>query len=228
MSDLYVYRKPARRHWYRKFRLRRRLAIIFTVLLIAVATVLLVDASRGDKSQPDTSAVQSITIGETLDSIKTDFFTFKDKGKWALSKRESTQTKYVYFKYRGVQPQYQLTVYVNEEPIPLYLAGSRVLPVRIVNDNSFDVTNVYGPCGSTYKPGELHKVKTVDIEGAKMLCDPDTPQYSVVLSEVGGDWQLNLKRRDGSSAKYVITFRDMTLEPRPETIKTIADSFQAQ
>ena len=198
-----------------------------TVLIAATIAAVLIDISRSNKPMPDTSSVQSTTIGNDLNSFKTNYFSFSDKGKWVLNNQDSTATKYTYFKYRGVQPQYQLIVYVNEEPIPLYLAGSRVLPIRIVNNNSFDVTNVYGPCGSTYKPGELHKVKTVDIEGADMLCDPDTPSYSVVLSEVGGDWRLNLKRQDGSFAKYVITFRDLTLEPEPETLKTVANSFQA-
>ena len=227
MSDLYVYRKPARRHSYRKFRLRRQLVIIFTFLLIAIAAAIFIDASRGDEPKPDTSAVQSITIGDNVDTIRTDFFQFSDKGKWALNKQESTATKYVYFKFRGVQPQHQLTIYINEEPISLYLAGSRVLPVRIVNNNSFDTANVYGPCGSTYKPGELHKIKTVTIEGAEMLCDPDTPQYSVVLSEISDDWRIELQRRNGTFAKYVITFRDLTLDPGPETIKRIADSFKS-
>jgi hypothetical protein len=102
-----------------------------------------------------------------------------------------------------------------------------VLPVRLVNDNQLDVTSVYGPCGKLYKPGELHKVKTVTIENAQMLCDPDTPQYSVVLAEVNGDRRLTMKRSDGSAAKYVIIYRDLTLDPGPGTILQIADTFRA-
>ncbi|HEX5395314.1 MAG TPA: hypothetical protein VFW52_03135 [Candidatus Saccharimonadales bacterium] len=227
MSDLYVYRKHVRRHWYNKFRMRRRLVAAFALIILIAAAALVIDLIRSDSTQPETSAIQNVAIGDALKTYKTDYFSFQDTGKWVLSKQESTKTKYAYTQFRGVQPQYQLTIYVNENPIPLYSAVPRVLPVRLVNDNSFDITNVYGPCGKQYKPGELHKVKTVTIEGANMLCDPDTPQYSVVLAEVGGDWHLDMKRSNGSRAKYVILYRDVTLHPGADPIIQIADSFKS-
>lgn len=227
MANLYIYRKLVRRHWYGKFRLRRRLIVLFTLLLMAPAAYVAVDLTRNQAAKPQTSATENIEISDKINTFQTDYFSFKDTGKWVLNKPESTSRKFVYNKFRGVQPQHQLTIYVNEEPIPLYLAASRVLPVRIVNDNALDITNVYGPCGSIYKPGELHKVRVVTIEGANMLCDPDTPQYSVVLAEVNGNWQIDLQRHDGTQAKYVITYRDQTLNPGPGSILRIAESFKA-
>ncbi|MEX0881391.1 MAG: hypothetical protein WEC17_01740 [Candidatus Saccharimonadales bacterium] len=227
MVDKYVYRRLVRRHWYGKFRFRRRFVVLFIILLAVPAAIVAVDLLRGDAPKTETSAVRNFTVSDDINTFQTDFFSFQDSGKWVLNKQESTSTKFVYHKFRGVQPQHQLTIYVNEEPIPLYLVTSRVLPVRIVNDNELDITNVYGPCGSTYKSGELHKVKVVTIEGADMLCDPDTPQYSVVLSEVNGNWQLDLKRHNGTPAKYVITYRDQTLNPGPDSILRIADSFKS-
>jgi hypothetical protein len=227
MSDLYVYRKHVRRHWYNKFRLRRRFVIIFALILALAITALIIDLIRSDSSKPETSAVENVAVGDGLTTYKTDYFSFQATGKWVLNKKDSTKTKYSYFKYLGVQPQYQLTVYVNEDPIPLYSAVSRVLPVRLVNDNSFDITSVYGPCGNTYNSGELHNVKEVILRGARMLCDPDTPQYSVVLSEVGGDWHLDMNRNDGTSTKYVIIFRDLTLDPDGGPLNQVANSFKA-
>ncbi|MBI2007658.1 hypothetical protein HYS85_00260 [Candidatus Saccharibacteria bacterium] len=61
-----------------------------------------------------------------------------------------------------------------------------------------------------------------------MLCDPDTPQYSVVLAEVNGDWQLEMEREDGTLVTFVITFRDLTLDPGPDSILRIAESFKAR
>ena len=227
MVDLYKYRKPVRRHWYAKFRFRRRLIITAFILVGLILAFVWLDA-RDDKSQPKTSLAENTNISDNAITFQTDFFEFQDIGKWVLNKSETTAQKFVYFKYRGVQPQQQLTIYVNQEPIPLYLSTSRVIPVRIVNDNSLDVTNVYGPCGNTYGPDELHQVKVVTIEGSKMLCDPDTPQYSVVLSEVGGNWQLDMKRKNGTLIKVVITFKDITFNPGPESILRIADSFKVR
>ena len=227
MADLYVYRKLVRRHWYGKFRLRSRFVALFILILVVAAAIVVADSLRSDNPQPQTSATQNVEISDNVNTFRTDYFSFKDTGKWVLNKQESTATKFVYFKFRGVQPQHQLVIYVNEDPIPLYLSASRVLPVRIVNNNTLDVTNVYGPCGSVYESGELHKVKTIIIEGASILCDPDTPQYSVMLAEVNGNWQIDLHRRNGTPAKYVITYRDQTLSPGPESILRIADSFKS-
>jgi len=227
MADLYIYRKLVRRHWYGKFRLRSRFVILLVLALVAAAVFIAVDLAGNETSKPQTSVTKNVQISGNINTFQTDYFSFKDTGKWVLSQQESTTTKFVYFKFRGVQPQHQLVIYVNEEPIPLYLASSRVLPVRIVNNNALDITNVYGPCGSLYKPGELRQVKVVTIEGANMLCDPDTPQYSVTLAEVNGDWQLALQRRGGTPATYVITYRDQTLNPGPEAILRIAESFKS-
>ncbi|MBI4033795.1 hypothetical protein HY379_02230 [Candidatus Saccharibacteria bacterium] len=227
MADKYTYRKLVHRHWYGKFRLRRRFVILFALILTVAAVVVAIDVTRNDASKPQTSATEDIEISDNIKTFQTDYFSFRDNGNWVLNKRESTPTKFVYNKFRGVQPQHQLTVYMNEEPIPLFLAGSRVVPVRVVNNNTLDVTSVYGPCGSTYKPGELHKVKVVTIEGADMLCDPDTPQYSVVLAEVNGNWRLDMQRRDGSPVIFVITYRDQTLKPGPESVLRIAESFKS-
>jgi hypothetical protein len=200
---------------------------IFTLILALAIAALVIDLIRSDSSKPETSAVENVVIGDAMKTYKTDYFSFQDTGKWVLNKKDSTRTKYSYFKYLGVQPQYQLTIYVNENPTPLYSAVSRVLPIRLVNDNAFDATSVYGPCVKSYKSSELHTVKEVIIQGASMLCDPDTPQYSVVLAEVGGDWRLTMHRRDGSTAKYTIVYRDLSLDPEDGPLSQIADSFKS-
>lgn len=226
MADLYKYRKPVRRHWYRKFRLRLRFIISVVVIILLSLLILGIDLYQKNKPKTETSAAEKVHISSIITTFHTPYFEFQDSGKWVLFKKDSSKSKFVFYKYRGLQPQQQLVVYINQQPIPLYLATSRVVPVRIVNENSLDVTNIYGPCGAQYQAGDLHKVKTMDIQGAKMLCDPDTPQYSVVLSEMNGNWQLNMKRKNGSAISFVITFKDMTFNPGPESILRIANTFK--
>lgn len=227
MADLYEYRKLVRRHWYGKFRLRRRYILAFIALVLAAAGIILFDLINSEETKKPASAVQTTQVGDVLNTFKSDIFEFKDTGNWVFSKQDSNSQKYVYFKYRGVQPVGRLIFYVNQVPPPLELATSRVVPIRIVNHNRFDVINIYGHCVTTYATGEPRIVKAVTIEGAEMLCDPDTPQYTVVLSEVSGNWELNMQRKNGESVKFVITFRDITIDPGPESILTIAKTFQA-
>ncbi|MBI2007659.1 hypothetical protein HYS85_00265 [Candidatus Saccharibacteria bacterium] len=111
-------------------------------MLTVLAAIVTVDLLRDDAPKTETSAVRNFTVSDDINTFQTNYFSFQDSGKWVFNKQESTPTKFVYHKFRGVQPQHQLTIYVNEEPIPLYLAVSRVIPVRIVNNNTLDITNI--------------------------------------------------------------------------------------
>jgi hypothetical protein len=77
-----------------------------------------------------------------------------------------------------------------------------------------------------YAKGELHKVKEVSINGATMLCDPDSPQYAVVVSEINGDYRLNLKRPNGALIQFVITYKDTALSTQPDSLINVVSSFQ--
>jgi hypothetical protein len=211
----------------RASRLRFLAALTALVLIILIAVAIIYDVQKNDSLKPLNSKSQSQSVNGSLQTFYTGYFRFQDTGKWILNQQESTETKYVYYKYHGLQITDSLFVYVNQVPIPLYLATARVLPVREVNDDSLEATTISGPCGSTYKTGELRKIKIVTINGAAMLCDPDTPQYTVVLARVDGDYLIKMKRFSGASVSFVITFRDYNLEPQPETLTQIANSFQA-
>jgi hypothetical protein len=61
-----------------------------------------------------------------------------------------------------------------------------------------------------------------------MLCDPDNTQYYVVLSEINGDYRLQLKRPNGTPIQFVITYKDNGLDPQPDSILNVANSFKTR
>jgi hypothetical protein len=61
-----------------------------------------------------------------------------------------------------------------------------------------------------------------------MLCDPDNTQYYVVLSEINGDYRLQLKRPNGMPIQFVITYKDVGLAPQSDSIVNIAGSFKTR
>lgn len=227
MRSSYVYQKRVRPHRYLIY--RHRLGLVLLVLLgvgLIVAAIAF-DLRHSNKKKLMTSQAQSQSITGNLQTFRSAYFQFKDTGKWVLNSKESTADKYIYYKYRGLVVEHSLIVYVNQVPISLYLASSRVLPVRIVNNDSLDVTSVSGPCGNSYGPQDLHRIKDIVINGAIMQCDPDTPQYTVVLGEINGSYQLHMQRLSGGSVQFVITYRDLRLNTGQDTILQIAHSFQA-
>lgn len=225
MAD-YEYQKMVRRHWYGRFKHRRRILIAFIVVILLAGAWLFIDSSRSNPEINQTSSVQEIQVNNNLNTFKNDLFSFQDSGKWVLSKHESDASKYVYYKYNGLDILSQLIVYVNQVPIPLDLASSRALPVRIVNNDSFDVTSLSGHCIGSYAAGELHKVKIVNVDYTDMLCDPDTPQFTVVLGEINGNYDLSMKRSNGSPVKLVVRYRDMRLQPNSDFVLQVANSFK--
>lgn len=178
--------------------------------------------------KPVTSDVENTEITGNKTTTTNDYFQFQDSGAWILDKNNSTATKFTYHKFRKSVLEHEMVIYMNQVPIPLYLATPRVLPVRIINNNSLQVTNVSSPCVNQYAKGELHKIKELQLNNATMLCDPDSPQYYIVLSEINGNYQLHLKRPNGTPIQFVITYKDTGLSPQPDSILNVASSFQTR
>jgi hypothetical protein len=225
MSRGYVYKKPVKKSHYSSFRRYLLLTIILVGILGGVGYYIY----SGIHSTPKSSAISDVENTEITGNQKTftnDYFKFQDGGTWVIDKNNSSSDKLTYHKFRKNVETAEMIVYINQDPIPLYSAVPRALPVRIVNNNSLQATNISSPCISQYAKGELHKVKEVSINNATILCDPDSPQYFVVLSEINGDYHLHLKRKNGTPIEFVLTYKDVTLDAQPNSLINIANSFQ--
>jgi len=201
-------------------------SLLFVAAFVAVGYFIYTGLNK-NQNQAVISAVETTEITGNKTTFTNDYFQFQDTGKWVLEKASgSTDTKLVYHKYRKNVLEHELVVYINQVPIPLNLATSRVLPVRIINTNAFQITNISSPCVSSYAKGELHKVKELSINNATMLCDPDSAQYSVIVSEINGDYRLKHKRSSGTPIQYVMIYKDTGIAPLPDSLLNIASSFK--
>jgi hypothetical protein len=227
MKRGYVYRRPVKRSHYSNFRRQMFITFIFLAAFAIVGYFIYTGLHR-QSVKPATSTVENTEITGNKVTTFNDYFEFQDSAAWVLDKNNSTANKFVYHLFRKSVLEHEMIVYINQVPIPLYLATPRVLPVRIINNNSFQATDVSSPCGTTYAKGELHKVKEVSINNATMLCDPDNTQYYVVLSEINGDYRLQLKRPNGTPIQFVITYKDNGLDPQPDSILNVANSFKTR
>jgi hypothetical protein len=229
MWDSYYYRKAIHRHWYSRYRLRLYTIFVFILLLIVGAVTIALDLLDANKKvPPPTSKLQTSVVANPLTTITTPYFTFKDTGKWILDKNFSTPTKFVYTKFDGLLAQYELYIYVNQVPIPNDLVTTRVLPVRIVNNNSFDVTTVSNPCVSYYAPGDPKVAKIIQINVANMFCNPDSEQYKVVVSQITGNYQLPMMRADGTPVQFIIIYYDGTQQPGQLPLINLMNTFTSR
>jgi hypothetical protein len=228
MSSAYVYRKRLRRTRYAEFRRRMIVTAMIIIPFAAVGLYIYRGYHNPQPTKPVTSDIENRQITGNKSTFVSDYFQFQDTDTWVLDKNNSTANKLTYQKFHKNVMLAQMIIYINQVPIPLYLATPRVLPVRIVNNNSLEATDVSASCSTTYAAGELHKVKEVAINHATMLCDPDNPQYYVVLSEVNGDYRLNMRQPNGKPIQFVITYKDVGLDPQPDALLNITSSFKTR
>jgi hypothetical protein len=223
----YVYKKPVKRSQYSSF---RRYLIMFFVILAAFGGVgyYIYSGLHAAQKPSVRSAVETTEITGNQRTFTNDYFEFQDAGTWVVEKNNAFKDRVVYHKFNKNVLQAELIVYINQDPIPLYSAVPRALPLRVINDNSFNATNVSTPCVEQYAKTELRRVKEVSINNATMLCDPGSPQYFVVFAEIGGDYHLHLKRPNGTPIEFVITYKDLGLDSRPDSIINIANSFKTR
>jgi hypothetical protein len=213
------------------FRRRFKFLAAAAILAILCSAIFLYDFYN-KKQTPQTpttkTTIKKITFEDK--SFSTAYFSFKDSEDWKFASSQSTGSKFVFQKYlpKSDLVQHQLIVYVNSTPPPLELASSRVLPVALNSQGSgFSPAKVSEHCGTTYKPGEVHKVLPRQIDGSTLLCDPDQGQFRVVFAKEGGDYNLKLKRADGTFANYIIIYQNQKIDPDTDTVMRIANSFQS-
>lgn len=211
---------------YRAYKHRLKLVLVFSGVIAIVGGIIYLSLHTAKQPAPKPSAAVNSVVTENETTYKSSYFQFTDTQKWVLDKTSSTPTKYSYVAYQGQVIEGSLVIYINQQPTPFELAASRVLPIRIVNNNSFQVTGVSQACGAEYGQGAPLVDKVITINGAGMFCEPDTKLYTVVVSEIDGDYHLNLTRANGTPIQLIITYENQDLTPTPDSILNIASSFQ--
>jgi hypothetical protein len=226
MNDRYIFQKPPRRSRYDEFRrLLRRLVILAAVIGVA-AGFIFANLHGSPKPAAQSSPAKNTVISDNSETYTTPFFNFRDTGgKWVLEKSRSTSDTFIYDKYQSNTLLGEIVFYVNHQ---VYMGNgfTRVLPVRLANDNSFELTGVSDPCVSQYGANEPHITKEIEFNGTRMYCNAGDSQYSVVVAEIGGDSNLNMKLKNGTPVQIEITYKFDGLQPDASSLLNIISSFQ--
>lgn len=214
---------------YRRY--RRRTVIIVTALLIVLGVTALVNLDLYRIKHQAESKQYGATYQQTVSGphiTKSDYFQFADSSAWKFDARDSTTTKFSYLLFEGGLPAHSVTIYVNQTPNQDDLATTRVLPVKIKDTSSFTImSDISSTCGGLYKPTDLKRIKLIQLDGTTMMCVPDSPQYTVVVGQVGKDYNLSLQRLNGQFASYIIIYHNLTVSPDPAPFIRIMKTFQA-
>ncbi|HEX4774692.1 MAG TPA: hypothetical protein VH234_04195 [Candidatus Saccharimonadales bacterium] len=212
----------------RRYRRRFRLASLLLGLIIAGVLVVFFDVGRQAQAtnRPIGNTLHSTIAGPQ--TFRSAYFQFMSSDQWLYAPNDSTPNKLTYLLYQDGVPAHSITVYVNQVPLQGDLAVTRVLPVQIVGGNSFTLTgDISDTCGSLYKSTDLKRIKPVTLSGTNILCVPDSPQFTVIVGQVGADYNLMLKRNNGTTARYIIIYRNLSVTPDPTPFTRLIKTFQA-
>ncbi len=211
----------------RRYRRRVRLATIAILAVVlaaaAVAYNLYGPPHTSGKSAAGPTYTQRIA-GPQL--FRSSYFEFSDSSTWVYTSYDSTATMLTYLLYESGVPAHSLTVYINQTPTQDDLAVNHVLPVQIKNGNSFTVGSVSPACDSQDPNASSESIHTMTLSGSSIICRPDSPQFSMVVGQVGGNYNLSLRRSDGKMANYIIVYHNLTVNPDPAPFVRIMQSFQ--
>jgi type II secretory pathway pseudopilin PulG len=224
MTTHYRYDKSLPRTQRKKFNRRRLiLAIIIVIILGAVGFATwkiykdLQNQNAINSKESNSSSVAAMQV------YRSPYFEFQDSGgSWELDKN-STDSKFAYYKHKDNVVQHELLIYVNS--VPSNLDASRGLPVVIKNSTAFEPGTVTEHCHSVYGANEPMRQRVVTMSGAAFPCVPDTSQFSVYVTKIGGNQILQLRRVNGSSIQFVIYYRDLRAVPDGKTITGIVATF---
>jgi hypothetical protein len=206
-------------------------SIILAVFIIIIAVVLLLILNLNKISNPNVKSARGATIVKNIGGAKTfksAYFEFSDTNNWVYAPNDSTPNKLTYLLYSGGVLAHSITVYVNQAPIENNLATTRVLPVSITNSDSFGLGVISSPCSTLYSSTDLKDIKPVSISGTSFLCVPDSPEYLVIVGQVGGNYNLSLRRSNGQIASYIIIYHNLAAtDPNPQPFLDAMQTFKA-
>ncbi len=217
-------------HKQHRFIKRSYLILLSIVLIVALAALLVyIDnfiRNRGNTKEETTSEVTTSYFAPTTKIFRTEYFQFQANKSWSEAANETTSGKYVYRSMRGSLIEHEVIIYVNREPDKLPV--THVLPVNLkVKRSELLPITISEHCGK-----ELPTSQKVDgpitLDEVTFLCSPNDSRYTAMVGVVGGGTDLVLSRPNGSEAKYVIYYSNVTATADASQLVQIASTFQTR
>jgi hypothetical protein len=217
-------------HEINRKRFKRRLYFALLVLLIFLVILAffvykeLHYSKQSGKSPVGKSFVQHIQ-GPQL--YKDEYFEFWSSDKWTFDQNDSTNNRRVFLFYQEGIVAGSLYVYINEAPYQADLYVDRAIPVAVKSNSFSDIGNISAPCDTTYTPNEPKIIQTVSIDSTSIICVPGTPQYEIMLGQIGGNYILPMKRSDGQTENYTVIYLSSSFTPNPLPFTQILPTFRS-
>ena len=183
-----------------------------------------------------TTLPPSPVTGRTIDKgsydpftvVKTSWFSFKVEKTWqSVPELTKENEVYTYREMQGPNPQGLMQIYINSQPKANEAYFSRVVPVSVEQGNSFFPKSMQPDCTSTTTDKLVQNSFPTTQAGTSFICWAGSSILYAVAGEVGGDTSITMKRQDGSTANYTITYRNLAFLADENTFPRVLSTFKA-
>lgn len=210
----------------RKKVIRLLLAVSFIILVALMSFlgwIILENYRAGNYNSPEgtTTSVEQNHVAKSITDFHTPFFHFQASKRWVEDPSNSKNGEYSYRALKDGLLEHRLTVYVNKQPADVRVTN--LLLAEKHNSSSLKSVEVSEHCGK-----EKAGATTAAYQGVSYSCFADDTRYSVLVATKDNGTTINLKRTDGSTASYIVSYTNLTATPSATEIKNIINSFQAR
>jgi len=163
-------------------------------------------------------------------TFTTDWFSFVAPKSWEEAANLHIKDKmYVYRENNGGENLGLMKIFVNSDVVSYQNYYTRVLPVVIAEGYKLRPATIEPHCNTALAPGQNKGVPTiVNQANTSFLCWVDGTNLYAVAGEVGGTSTLTLKRKNGESAQYIITYVNNAFTPSEDSFRQAIQSFEAR
>ena len=201
---------------------------VLTLLLLIPAAIYVIISTL----PPNPVTGKSIDKGLFDPSVTftTDWFTFKAPKTWEEAANLHVPDKmYIYRENNGGESVGLMKVFVNSDVVSYQNYYTRVLPVNIEEDYKVRPLSLQPHCNTAIPEGQ-NKGKPILVTQAQVnfLCWTDGTNLYAVAGEVDGTSTLELRRKNGETAKYIITYVNNAFTPSEGSFEQALQSFEAR
>jgi hypothetical protein len=164
-------------------------------------------------------------------TFETDWFMFRTDKNWEEVDELTTPDQvYTYRQKVGANPQGLLRIYVAGTDAAAHENFyTFVQPVALSEDGkTFDVRLLQEDCDAAVPKGNVTNSVRVSQGDTSFNCWIGGSVFYAVVGQVGGNERVKMKRTDGSSAEYIITYRNLAFTASESTLGTVLKTFTSK
>lgn len=201
--------------------------VTFFTLLLLVPVIIYVIVTTLPPS-PVTGRTVDKGYFDPYTTISTEWFSFRVEKTWQEVPDITTKDKvYFYREMQGSNQQGLLAVYVNSEPMGSESFYSNVVPVEISDGSSLIADEMQPHCDTASNP-VVKDNHIATMAGTSFVCWAGGPILHIVAGEVGGSEKLTMKRENGDTAIYTISYTNLAFTPNTSTFSRVLNTFKSR